>query len=82
MDKWYTQQCKFFLRNTCNKGTECTFLHDDPSGRCPSSHWKPEEWEDEQGHVWLQTNEVLSQNLNFLHEYYPLEEAAPIKRGV
>eukprot|EP00972_Heterocapsa_arctica_P067820 10013296-Heterocapsa_arctica.AAC.1 len=82
MDKWYTQQCKFFLRNTCNKGTECTFLHEGPLGKISPSHWNPEKWEDEQGHVRLQTNVVLSNNLNFLPEYYAQEEAAPIKRGV
>eukprot|EP00972_Heterocapsa_arctica_P106460 15682041-Heterocapsa_arctica.AAC.1 len=51
MDKWCTQQCKFFLRNTCNKGTECAFLHEGPLGRSSPSHWNPEKWEDEQEHV-------------------------------
>eukprot|EP00972_Heterocapsa_arctica_P094093 13877887-Heterocapsa_arctica.AAC.1 len=51
------------------------------SGRWIPSHWNSKTWKEEQGLVWLQTNEGLSNNSNFLPEYLAQEEGAPIKKG-
>ena len=32
-----TVVCRFFLENACNRGTNCTFIHPDPSAQAPAA---------------------------------------------